>query len=72
MSLTIPQVMMLNHAAWLEKENGDIRYEHKKKVDEWVKSNTAPDPVINEFGKTLSELDDRQLATYLTDWSDFA
>lgn len=62
---------MLNHAAWLEQENSEIRYEHNKLVKEWRESSQPEDPIIDQFGKTLSELTPRQMDTYLTDWSGF-
>jgi hypothetical protein len=71
MKLTIPQVMMLNHAAYIEHENGDLRYAHKKAVEEWHEEHDAPDPVIEGFGKPLSELSDAQMNHYLADWGGF-
>jgi hypothetical protein len=71
MKLTIPQVMMLNHAAYVEHENGDLRYQHKKEVEAWLEANTAPDPVVGEFGKPLSELSEAQMDNYLADWKGF-
>jgi hypothetical protein len=71
MKLTLPQVMMLNHAAWVEHENADIRYQHKKKQDAKKEQQAEADPIVGEFGCALSELDGNTLNAYLGDWSGF-
>jgi hypothetical protein len=71
MKITLPQVIMLNHAAWLERENADIRYKAKKAWDEREK---IEDPVLEDFGGLkMSEItdDDTKLSAYLNDWSRF-
>jgi hypothetical protein len=62
---------MLNHAAWLEHENSEIRYEHNKKVKEWRETHEPDDPLVDQFGRSLSELSSAQMNAYLTDWSGF-
>lgn len=54
MRMTLPQIIMLNHAAWAEHENAERRYEAKKKAEE--KKNLL-DPEIEELGGVrMSEL----------------
>lgn len=56
MKLTLPQMIMLNHAAWVEYENTQKKFEHKKNKA----SETDPDldPLIAEGGtKRLSDLE---------------
>lgn len=61
---------MLNHAAWTEHENADIRYKHSK--DKEGRESHAPlDPTIDEFGCPLSEMSGAKLNAYLADWSQF-
>lgn len=72
MHLTIPQIMMLNHAAHVEYENGQLRYEYNKKVKECEESGIPDDPYIDEFNRPLTEMSDAQMSNYLSDWSKFA
>lgn len=56
--LTMPQIIMLNHAAWVNKENADRRYEAKKKT-------TPDDPVIQAEEDKLSQMSPAELSMYL-------
>jgi len=68
--LTLPQLTMLNHAAWADHENGTRRYEAKKK---WEEQRDIDDPVLPDYGgRRLSEVKDNPelLERYLSsDWS---
>jgi hypothetical protein len=71
LKLTVPQVVMLNHAAWAEHENGQRRYEAKRK---WEEERDRNDPKLAEYGgRRLSEvMQDQKLAeNYLSDWGAF-
>lgn len=68
MRRTVPQVLMLNYAAWREYRNADIKAkskrEHENKRDE-------EDPIIPELGIRASELENspEKWDAYLTDWN---
>ena len=70
MSLTLPQLLILNHAAYVNserrKEKTDWDAEQKKKADEAQEKLDATDPVVFN-GKRLSELTDRESAQYYSD-----
>jgi len=70
MSLTIPQTIMLNHAASVARINGERLA--KAKHD---KEGPDKDPIIGPSGERLSEMqqpeNDEKLFAYLRDWSDF-
>lgn len=46
MKLTIPQMIMLNHAAWVEHENTQKKFELKRKKKE--DQDTDEDPILQE------------------------
>jgi hypothetical protein len=58
MQLTWPQIIMMNHAAWV---NGQ-RYEQTK-----GKSVSPSAPVMN--GKSLDQLNSDELSQYYSDWT---
>jgi hypothetical protein len=68
MRRTVPQVMMLNYAAWREFTNSDIKAKAK-----YAKENDDDDPFLPEMGVTMSELTQNSdlMDSYLSDWSGF-
>lgn len=71
MKLTLPQLTMMNHAAWASQENSTRRYEAKKL---WDEERDRTDPKLPEYGgKRLSEIksDPAKMDHYLTVWSGF-
>jgi hypothetical protein len=71
MKLTLPQIIMLNHAAWADHENSQRRSDAKRK---WEEKRDREDPKLPEYGgKRLSEvMEDPELANqYMSDWSAF-
>lgn len=68
MKRTVPQVLMLNHEAWREYKNADIKAKAKR---EYEQKRDEEDPIIPELGIRASELNDspEKWETYLTDWS---
>lgn len=72
LKLTVPQVIMLNHAAWAEHENSQRRYEAKR---QWEEQREIDDPKLPEYGgRRLSEVmaDPTLSESYLSDWRAFA
>lgn len=72
LKLTVPQITMLNHAAWAEHENSDRRYKAKRA---WEEERDRNDPQLPEYGgRRLSEVmeDEKLQEKYLSDWSAFA
>lgn len=61
MRLTMPQIIMLNHAAWVNSERMKSRIHSKKNEDD--------DDQIVYKGKRLSELNSEEMAAYYGDWS---
>jgi len=56
MKRTLPQIIMLNHAAWLEKKELDARHATDKSRDEYKQKEDNADPFIPEYKMRLSKL----------------
>jgi len=71
MSLTVPQIIMLNHAAWVNQERVKKRVANeptaadmrKQQEDELMNG----DPIVWN-GKRLSELNSDEMAIYMNSW----
>jgi hypothetical protein len=64
MKLTLPQILLFNHAASVNGRRMDNKQEARKKQDETSKSRNEKDPIVYN-GKRLSQLtDDEQEAYY--------
>lgn len=61
---------MYNHAAWINHERSEKKYDLKHKRET---SSDAKDPVIPETGKRMSELkeDPKMFSDYMSDWRGF-
>jgi hypothetical protein len=64
MSLTLPQILMHNTAAEVNRKRSDEFYERKKKREEEDKQKDERDPIIPEYGKRFSELNTDQMSAY--------
>jgi len=63
MCLTLPQIIMLNHASWVNQARSEERFKKKQEAE---KHQTLPnDPVVFR-GKRVSELDSDEFMAY---WS---
>lgn len=63
MQRTLPQIIMLNHAAWKAQAQGEANYEAKK---EWEKDHKPVEKVnVPEFTSAA------QMNAYMGDWSGF-
>lgn len=58
MSLTMPQIYMLNHASWVNGKKMDARVKKRSKKDQ--------DPVDEETGKKLDEMTSDEWQKYYT------
>lgn len=67
MRLTLPQIILLNHAAWANQERSDRRFKAKQKREEKNKSDSpslkADELVIN--GKTMDEMSSDEIAAHV-------
>jgi hypothetical protein len=72
MSLTLPQIFMLNHAATVNSKRMDERVErNKKKTDKDAKkkeANDERDPIIPHLGKRMSECTSEEIASQFAQW----
>lgn len=68
MSLTLPQIIMLNHAAWVNQEQGKKRYEAKQRREKKAdgKPLTMSDIVVD--GKPMDEMTSEEIAQHVTTW----
>lgn len=68
MSLTYPQIVMLNHGAWYNRKRGEEQYERDKKKKEREekkrKAEQQKNPYIDNYGKTLDEMNSEEQAAY--------
>lgn len=64
--MTMPQIVMLNHAAWVSSKRMDQRMEKKKTQGDAQKAADAKNPVVHK-GKRLSELNSAELQSYYSD-----
>jgi hypothetical protein len=66
MKRTIPQIIMLNHAAWREFKNAKIRADAKARQERGEDG----DPFVPEYGCKLSEIKENPelFQSYMTDW----
>ncbi len=67
MSLTLPQIFMLNDGSDVNHKRAEEHYEWKKKTEEQAKARapkTEADPIVPEFGKRFSELNSDEVAAY--------
>lgn len=69
MSCTLPQVFMLNYAAYREAENAKRKADYKRDREEGIVD--EQDPYLPEYGMKLSELknDPVKFGIYLKQWS---
>jgi hypothetical protein len=65
MALTVPQVILLNHAAWVNHENHDRRMKAKESKKKKAANEIEKDPEVLE-GKKMSELEPAELSAYLS------
>lgn len=54
--LTLPQIILMNHAAFVNRENSERRYEAKRKSEENLSSES----------KRVKEMKGKELTDYLT------
>jgi hypothetical protein len=59
MKLTMPQIIMMNHAAWVNRENSDRRYNAKRHKDD------INDPVIKQEEEKINGMTPAELSMYL-------
>lgn len=57
--LTIPQILMLNHAAWVNHENSERKYNAKKPKN--------VDPLVSAEEQRLNEMSPDQLTRYMSE-----
>jgi hypothetical protein len=62
MRMTMPQILMLNHAAWVNSERCKKRVDHMSKKQ---KKQDDEDPTVWR-GKRLSEMNSDELGKYYT------
>lgn len=61
--LTLPQIIMLNHGAFVNQKRGEERYEKTKKKEDKKKKAEEDDPIV--YGnKRLSELTSDEYMAY--------
>lgn len=66
--LTMPQIIMWNHAAWVNQERGDRRYKEKRDHEDNVKesrTNPKKDSDVVVGGKKMSEMTSEEIAQNL-------
>lgn len=67
MGLTLPQIFMINHAAWVNSKRMDERIERDKTKGAGRKTEARAqdenDPILPEFGKRLSECTSEEIAS---------
>lgn len=70
--LTLPQIFMMNHAAWVNSKRMDERIERDKTGPKRRATATQVqddnDPIIPEVGKRLSECTSEEIASQFTRW----
>jgi hypothetical protein len=74
MRRTVPQIVMLNHAAWKENEDSELRAQARRAAEDRKRNEDEVDPIIPEMGgKRMSEIQNngQLLNAYLGDWSGF-
>jgi hypothetical protein len=60
MKLTMPQLIMLNHAAWVNRENADRSYEAKHRRSK------PEDMIWQQEQQKVETMDGKELSMYLT------
>jgi hypothetical protein len=65
MKLTVPQIILLNHAAWANHENHERRMKAKETQKKKAGTEIEKDPEVLE-GKKMSELEPEELSAYLS------
>ena len=60
MKLTLPQILMLNHAAWVNYERAKSRHED------------APEEIPTYNGKPLEDCNSDEWTAYMKDWAGMA
>jgi len=72
MSLTLPQIFMLNHAATVNGKRMDERIERdRKKKDKTTKKKEVDDerdPIIPSLNKKMSECTSEEIASQFAQW----
>jgi hypothetical protein len=61
--MTVPQMLMLNHASWVNGKRLD-----SKSGSTQQDKGTPEDPYVTEFGKRFSELNADELNHYYRNW----
>jgi hypothetical protein len=62
MKLTMPQIIMLNHASWVNRENAERRYNAKSKK----KNVGLGEQVWQQEQEKVENMEPAQLSTYLS------
>lgn len=68
MRLTVPQIIMLNHAAWYNQKR--IEYSIEQKYGKQGERMAIPEEQPTYNGKPIDELDSNQWASYFNNWSE--
>jgi hypothetical protein len=67
MSMTVPQIIILNHAAWVNSQRSDERAKRKRdtedKATEEQRQLDEDDPIVYR-GKRLSQLNSNEMMAY--------
>lgn len=73
MRRTLPQIIMLNHFAWVEQKRSDARVDARAKYNEDHESQLDKDPIDEKWGKRMSEITSNGslLNAYLMDWGEW-
>lgn len=68
MTRTLPQIIMLNHAAWFNHEQGMKRHEAKQRKT--TRDNDRPIQAneIEVDGKMMDEMTAEEIARHVTNW----
>jgi len=70
MKLTVPQLVLLNHAAWVNRERGQRRFDHKREKEKQQEGQeSTPQVTVQETASPeLAKMDSKQWKMYYKDF----
>jgi hypothetical protein len=71
MRMTLPQIIMMNHAAWVNQERSERRYKVKREMEEQKSASRTSPQTAEELvigNKKMSEMTSEEIARQLMNW----
>lgn len=70
MTYTLPQIIMINHGAWFNQEQGKKRYEAKQRREKKKADKPLSVKDIEVDGKTMDNMTAEEIAQHVTTWEE--